>query len=392
MAPILIDITRLLYRRFLGRLPTGIDRVSIEYVRHYAPGALGVVGLGIFSAVLTKADSARAFRTLLDPAEPILFLFLKIGFKAIAWQWFGRTKTSAFLFNTGHMGLENNRYAIFLRQRGARPIFMVHDLIPITHPEYCRTGERSRHKVRMLCMLATGCGIIANSQNTLTALRQFAQRQKVPVPDSVVAPLAPGFVASTPGQRPIAEPYFVVLGTIEPRKNHWMLLQIWRRLVEKHGAAAPKLVIIGQLGWEYEDVTNLLERTRVLREYVIQCRRASDQELFTYLHHAQALLFPSFAEGFGMPVAEALSIGVPVIASDLDVFRECAGNLPDYADPLDGRAWLSLIEDYMLQTSAYRASQMARMGEFKAASWTEHFATVDALLARLDAKVSSWPV
>lgn len=385
MAPILIDISRLFYRRVMGKLPTGIDRVSLEYVRHYAENARGVLSLGIFSAVMTKADSEKAFRALMHPDLPVLFFFLGLVVKA-GWQCIQREKTNAFLFNTGHMGLENKRYAYSLRARGVRPVFMVHDLIPITHPEYCRTGERARHKVRMLCMLNSGVGIIANSQSTLTALRQFAERQTVSMPDTVVAPLAPGLPENEIGSRPIAEPYFVVLGTIEPRKNHWLLLQLWRRLVEKHGRSAPKLVIIGQLGWEYEDVTNLLERTIFLRKFVVHLRRTGDAELLTYLHHAQALLFPSFAEGFGMPVAEALSIGVPVIASDLDVFRECAGNVPEYADPLDGRAWLAFIEDYMTPDGTQRAAQLARMGEFKAASWREHFATVDALLARLDAK------
>lgn len=390
MAPILIDISRLLYRRVTGKLPTGIDRVSLEYVRHYAQhaeNARGVLSFSLSSVVMTKADSEKAFRILLQDDLPVLSFFIAVIFKAACWQWLQREKTTAFLFNTGHLGLENKHYAWRLRARGARPVFMVHDLIPITHPEYCRTGERARHKVRMLSMLQSGVGIIANSQSTLTSLRQFAARQSVPVPDAVVAPLAPGLPVNMIGPRPIAEQYFVVLGTIEPRKNHWLLLQLWRRLVEKYGHGAPKLVIIGQLGWEYEDVTNLLERTIFLRKFVVHLRRTADAEVLTYLHHAQALLFPSFAEGFGMPVAEALSIGVPVIASDLDVFRECAGNVPDYADPLDGRAWLAFIEDYMTTEGSLRAAQCARMGQYQAATWQDHFATVDALLARLDTKV-----
>lgn len=66
------------------------------------------------------------------------------------------------------------------------------------------------------------------------------------------------------------EHYFVVLGTIEPRKNHLLLLQVWRQLIEELGLAAPRLVIIGQRGWECEQVVDLLDRCEVLRGVVLE--------------------------------------------------------------------------------------------------------------------------
>src|SRR5258706_1574168 len=207
-------------------------------------------------------------------------------------------------------------------------------------------------------------GIVAISQDTLDRFRQFAGEAGLPCPPAIVAPLAPGVPSHAPGPRPIPGPYFVVLGTIEPRKNHWMLLQLWRRLIERRGAAAPRLVVIGQRGWECENVVDLLERSEPLRGFVFERNACGDQELATYLHHAQALLMPSFAEGYGMPVVEALAAGVPVIASDLAVFREIAGAVPEYADPLDGRRWLELIEDYSGAPSARRDAQRARIAGF----------------------------
>jgi len=109
-----------------------------------------------------------------------------------------------------------------------------------------------------------------------------------------------------------------------------------------------------------------------------------DEELANTLRHARALLYPSFVEGFGLPIAEALSLEVPVIASDLSVFREFAGDVPEYADPLDGRRWLQLIEDYARPDSALRAAQIARMSAFVAPTWAQHFARVDELLDELD--------
>lgn len=286
------------------------------------------------------------------------------------------------LLNTGHSGLEVPSYPAALRRLGAAPVFLVHDLIPISHPEYCRPGELERHQRRMDAALRISRGLIANSRETLRDLQAYADRQDLAMPPAIAAHLAPPVLPS-PGSNPLGRPYFVMLGTIEPRKNHWMVLQVWRHLIEKHGSAAPQLVIVGQRGWECENVVDLLERAAHVREHVIELPRCSDAQLATYLHHAQALLFPSFAEGYGLPLVEALSAGTPVIASDLPVFKEIADDIPDYLDPLDGLGWLSLIEAYSATGSAMRDAQQARMRQFVPPSWQQHFEQVDAFLDKL---------
>jgi hypothetical protein len=86
-----------------------------------------------------------------------------------------------------------------------------------------------------------------------------------------------------------------------------------------------------------------------------------------------------------MPLTEALSIGVPVIASELSVFRETSGEVPEYANPLDGKRWQELILDYAKADSTLRAAQLERMKDFRATTWEQHFAKVDALLESLEA-------
>ena len=107
-----------------------------------------------------------------------------------------------------------------------------------------------------------------------------------------------------------------------------------------------------------------------------------DAALATWLHHAQALLFPSFAEGYGIPLVEALSLGTPVIASDLPVFHELAGEIPEYLDPMDGLAWKRLVLDYALPGSARRTAQLSRMAGWQAPTWQAHFEQVEAFMAR----------
>ncbi|EXI82415.1 MAG: putative glycosyl transferase group 1 [Candidatus Accumulibacter appositus] len=383
MREVLIDVTRMLDRTMQRRLPTGVDRVSLEYARHFAERATALVRFAGQWIELSPNDSERTFDALLAPSASFNPMIRRLVARAATQSLGRRFLAPHFLFNTGHSGLEQAQYAKRLQRSRLRPIFFVHDLIPITHPEYCRPGECAKHRLRMNTVLQHGHGVITNSAQTLDELVAYAEAIGRPMPPAAVAPLAPARLPVPATKAPVDQPYFVILGTIEPRKNHWLLLHLWRQLVERWGAAAPRLVIIGQRGWECENVVDLLERCAALKGFVIERTACSDAELSSWLHHAQALLFPSFTEGFGMPLVEALSLGLPVIASDLPAFREIAGDIPQYLDPLDGKRWRQLIEDYAGSDSALRAAQGRRLKDFIAPTWDEHFELVDALMERL---------
>ena len=95
------------------------------------------------------------------------------------------------------------------------------------------------------------------------------------------------------------------------------------------------------------------------------------------------MLFPSFAEGYGIPLVEALAAGVPVIASDLPVFREIGQGVPELVAPDDDCAWEATIADYARADSLRRRAQLARLIDFDAPDWSDHFATLDRFLAVL---------
>jgi glycosyltransferase involved in cell wall biosynthesis len=386
MSEALIDITRLLGRRMQGRLPTGVDRVSLEYVRYFGGRSTALVRFGGQWIELSRQDSERIFEALLSPSENFHSLTRWAVTRAFPRSLGRRYAASRFLFNTGHSGLEKMDYVHRLQRSGLKPLFFVHDLIPLTHPEYCRPGELERHRTRMNAVLGTGHGVIANSAATLEGLAAYAAANDQRMPPAVVAPLAPAQLPlPVAPARPLNEPYFVMLGTIEPRKNHWLLLQLWRQLIERLGEAAPRLVVIGQRGWECENVVDLLERCEPLQGFVFEQPACTDTELVSWLRHAQALLFPSFTEGYGMPLVEALALRVPVIASNLPVFREIAGDIPEYVDPLDGNRWRELITAYAPAESRIRGTQCQRMAEFIVPTWEAHFEQVEALMERLNA-------
>lgn len=378
---ILLDVSRLLRRLSDGLLPTGVDRVGLAYLRHYHKRARAVLSEAGFSKILTEKHSRQAFDLLLDSSrsKPEVLALLTRSLLTPSRQRFTRTA----LLHTSHNGMEQLRYHRAMRRRGVKSIFMIHDLIPLTHAEYCRSGIDTAHRLRIHTALRHADGLIANSRDTLDALGIEAHRANLPLPRSVVARLAPGIATRSEELSPIAPPYFVMIGTIEPRKNHWFMLHLWRKLVEQLGEGAPKLVVIGRRGWECENVVDMLERCERIKGSVLEIPDCTDDQLRTWLQHARALVFPSFVEGYGMPLVESLVLGVPVLASDLGVFHEIAGDVPDYLDPLDGPGWLARIRAYAQVESPERDAQLARIQNFEVPTWREHFEYVDGFLETL---------
>lgn len=340
--------------------------------------------MGAWRRIVPKRESQQLFDLLLNRPAGFVRKMIPLVAKATLLPWppqDAHGKPSLYL---GHGGLERKGFDHWLAATRQRPVYFVHDLIPITHAEYCRDGEQAAHVLRMTTMLRTGAAIVSNSQCTLDTLAEFAGARGLPMPRCTVAALAPTpWPPKGATKAPLNSAYFVVLGTIEPRKNHLLLLNVWRELVLRLGQQAPHLVVIGQRGWECENVVDMLERCDALKPFVHELVSCTDDTLGAYLTHARALLFPSFAEGYGLPLVEALSLGTPVVANDLRAFREIAGDVPDYLSPIDGLGWLQAVIDYDPTPSARRESQLLRMKGFQAPTWESHFATVDRLLGQL---------
>lgn len=383
--PVLIDVSRSIWRYWSGRLPTGIDRVCLAYVEHFGPRAQAVVQWKRRRIVLTADTSRRLLALLVAPGPPSRQQLIRILGSAVPSAFASAPQRGQLYLNIGHTGLNDASLVSWIARHGLRAVHFIHDLIPIETPEFCRPGEADRHVQRMTNALLSASGIIGNSKATLTALRDFAAVQRLPCPPMVPAWLAGDVLPSDVAPTPAEHTYFVVVGTIEGRKNHLLLLQVWKRLVERLGDATPRLVLVGQRGWEAEGAFALLDRSLALQGVVIERGRCDDRELAGLLKGARALLMPSFAEGFGMPVIEALQLGAPVIASDLAVFREIADTIPTFIPVHDAGEWERTILDFC-GPSPERARQIAAMRAYRAPSWEGHFAIVERWLETLPAR------
>jgi glycosyltransferase involved in cell wall biosynthesis len=378
--PLLLDVTRLIWRRWRGRLPTGIDRVCLAYLRHFGPRAQAVIQHDRFRRILDREASQDLF-SLMEGSPSRFRLGILTGFIRHLRGLDSEGRSRIYL-NVGHTGLNSAGFNDWVVRSNVRPVYLVHDLIPISHPQFCRPREAERHRDRMLNILATAAGVIGNSRATLDELAQFAASEDLPMPSSHAAWLG---VDPPPPAAPALtnRPTFVTLGTIEGRKNHRLLLEVWQRLIDRMGNDAPQLLIIGQRGWEAEPVFEMLDRCEKLRGHVTELSCCSDQELAGHLASARALLFPSLAEGFGLPLVEALTSGVPAIASNLPVFSEICGEIPTYLSASDDAAWEQAILNFAASESAQRSAQLERMKGFVPPTWQAHFESIEPWLQTL---------
>ncbi len=249
--------------------------------------------------------------------------------------------------NASHQGLVRMPGALdrLARNGQLKAIAYIHDVMPIEWPEYTRADQITSLHTFLAELTRRNTTFVVNSHATAHSLRKAAAWSSQQTSPSVVYPgkddrpqLQP---AQTPGSN--GAPNFVILGTIEPRKNHLLLLQIWRQLVAEGFQPMPHLHIIGRRGWSIENVIAMLDRCAAIRPFVSEHPQSDDAQVRSLLLSSNALLFPSFAEGFGLPLMEAAQLGVPVIASDLPVFREIIARGGRFIDPLDGLAWKDAI-------------------------------------------------
>jgi glycosyltransferase involved in cell wall biosynthesis len=419
MPTVLFDATRLFVRgsRFS---PTGIDRVVLAYARWLlarpdvdlapvvtaggrlwrAPRALlaGIVeGAEAFSvASRVNDDASPAWPALTATLEqppggapplrsgpiagqvPLRALWHAGAFARGLWRLRpARPAPGAIYLNVSHTGLGDPGALASVARGGAKPVLMLHDLIPITHPEYCAPSARARHERRMQGVLAHAALVVTNSKSTAADLADYAAGRGMACPGAVVAPLGvESDFLSPPAPLAPARRYFVCVGTLEARKNLAFLLALWRRLAEQLGDEAPRLVLVGRRGWENESVLDHLQRSDAAARLVCEVSDLTDRELAQLIGGAAALLAPSLAEGYDLPVAEALALGAPVIASDIAVHRELAAGAL-LIDPLDGPGWLAAIQ----------APPAPRPAPRRGPSWEDHFTLVGERILALGAIV-----
>lgn len=250
------------------------------------------------------------------------------------------------------------------RRTGAATVAIVYDLIPILHREMVPRPIAYLFKRTFEQLAGSVDGLIAISKSGADLIRAqpAVLRSGIPVTSFYLGQdlhVASGDITSTtiPEGAWRGGPTFIMVGSIEPRKRHAAALAAFDTLW-KDGVAA-NLLMVGRVGW---DVDAFIEETRQHPQYgksLFLCHHVGDHELRDAMARADATIMASKAEGFGLPIVESLAFGVPVLASDIPIFREVAGKAGCYFPPDDIAEFAAAIKQFIDSPEGYRAAAHA---------------------------------
>lgn len=324
---ILIDVT-LTYRNDIG---TGIQRVAREIAQ------ASVAHPGVFPVIIENGQLVSYFRhpalpdvVQIEPGDRLLLL------------------DAGWFLPDEYLPVVQD-----VVRRGGANVCCIHDLIPLLYPGTV-SGSATRLFQSWLDAVLPHCeAVVTVSRSVAEDFISYASEHALPRNPALRVGwfhLGADFKTEASGlaSRQLrgictGAPFFLTVGTLEPRKNHAIALNAFERLWAT--GIDVRYVIVGKKGWLAQALRHRILQHREFGRRLFWLQSASDEDLsFLYLH-AAALIQPSIAEGFGLPIVEAANAGTRVIASDIRVFREIGGDAVSYFDPMDADALAALVEE-----------------------------------------------
>jgi glycosyltransferase involved in cell wall biosynthesis len=224
--------------------------------------------------------------------------------------------------------------------------------------------------------------VLSVSKHSRDALIRLAAQTGWSLPPVEVVPPGAGVNDRLLGREPpvpreqrqidLPSRYVLFVSTIEIRKNHRLLVRVWRRLIERHGAdAVPALIFAGQIGWLVDDLLAELAASDYLDGKIMLLPGLADDELRQAYRSSLFTVFPSLCEGWGLPIAESLMHGKFCVASNRTSIPEVGGDLIDYFDPANEDDALAKIERLLLDPGYLTAREARLQAEYRPRAWAD---------------------
>lgn len=275
-----------------------------------------------------------------------------------------------------------------LHTQGVQLVEVIYDMLPLVTPQY--SGHSTVPLENYATSIYPRCAqLLAISECSKRDADTWLRARRLRVPPIHVFRLGEDFhfsKAEAPkdeaftAAKPAKSGYILCLGTIEARKNHTLLYYVYK-LAAQRAVKLPKLVLVGRRGWLTDDIFTLMTMDPETRDQFVLLQNISDEELSWLFEHCLFTIYPSFYEGWGLPIAESLARGVPCIASNTSSMPEIAGNLIDYFSPVSVDECLAAIV-HMLQPKALTAAKN-KTKQYTATSWDDTFKVVSAHIKEL---------
>lgn len=288
----------------------------------------------------------------------------------------------ALYLDIGHYGLTFPRA---FRWRWKRPdirtIFMVHDTIPLEYPELVAEETFRAHQRLVVKTSKYADTLIVPTRSAGKAVQEALQQYRARTIAIHALPLPIDDLFGhhvTPVRELQGRPYFMICGAVEPRKNHRLLIEVWRELIRRHEEKAPRLIVAGSPGFASQEIIREMTSEESLRRHILLASGLSSPAIAQLMAGARAVLMPSFIEGFGLPPGEALSVGTPALVSDIPAHREAVGEAGEFLPPKNPDPWIEAVEKLM--DDHYFRARRAAAHNFKPRRWGDYMRDVTDIL------------
>jgi len=376
---------RVIVDQVTAPVPGGIGRYAEELTRHLvdtAPAGCDVVG--VVSAV--GRDELDRVRTLLPGLADLERLALPRRELSLAWQGGIVGGVARGMVHAPSVLAPLVKHDRFM-DPGRQTVLTVHDVVPWTHPETLTPRGVQFHKAMVKRAWKHADAVVVPTHAVAAALneiRRFDDRLRV-IGGAPSGRLRTPVDADVRAERlGLPERYVLAVGTLEPRKG---LAHLIAAMAHPDAPSDVPLVIAGPDGWGDVDVYGIAERVGLARDRVKVLGRIDDADLAVAYDRATVFVFPSLAEGFGLPVIEAMSFGTPVIHSDDAAVREVAADagVTVARDPRESYPERLAQAVYQVVNDPLLAGQLAIAGPDRARmfDWTDSAAETWQLHADL---------
>lgn len=268
-----------------------------------------------------------------------------------------------------------------LRVKKVRLVQVAYDMLPIVTPQY--SGHATKNFTNYVRNVYQLCDVIlAISEHTKRDVLNWLGENKLTAPQVEVIRLGDDFSITT-ADRPHdakltsqllkSKDFILCVGTIEARKNHALLYYTFK-LASERGEELPPVVVVGRLGWLAEDIYEMITHDPETKDKFIFLQDATDENLAWLYQNCLFTIYPSFYEGWGLPVAESVARGVPCVCSSTSSIPEIAGDKVTYFSPMSTDECLRAIVS-MLQPGALAAAKQ-NLETYEPASWDDTYAQV----------------
>lgn len=260
---------------------------------------------------------------------------------------------------------------------------LIHDTIPVSHPQFFDRGFPHVYTEFLFETLIMAKTVFAISQSTRSDVEKFCEDNAIPMPNIVTIREGDSFTPDSNPVRPYGvydnEKYVLAVGSFEIRKNYRVLYEAVKE-AQLRNVTIPKIIIVGRQGFLSYDLARLIEDDPTTQASILHFRHVDDAELTWLYQHALFTVYPSSYEGWGLPIAEALSYGKFCISSNTSSMPEVGGKLVDYVSPYDVVGWMEKLSLYGSDSELLAQKTAAVEKNFKPHSWSEATQAIEAAL------------